>query len=69
MIIKDLIKLLEEEYQKQLPLKEFMGEPSIMIDLFKWNNNKVEYLGITKDFIIDTTNDGVYSVLAGKPKE
>ena len=63
MLIKDLIKLLEDEYQKQLPLSDMMGEPGIMIDVFSEKEKGFEYQGFSKEIFITRSSDGVYPII------
>lgn len=63
MLIKDLIKILEHEYQKQLPNSEMMGEPSIEIDVFGYRNGNLSYLGFSPDIYITSSGCGTYRIL------
>lgn len=67
MLIKDLIKLLEEEYKKQEPYIEMMGEPEVMMDVFEPSDQPhlFRYAGFDKEFIFDWSGDGVYRILRG----
>ena len=70
MLIKDLIKKLEELYSGfDDEYKSVMGEPEIMIDVFRPTFNhsadhKYRYGGFCPDIIIEKTNDGVYDILS-----
>ena len=66
MLIRDLIKMLEEEYQRQLPHAEMLGEPEVWFDVYDLKNAK--YLGITPHPCFDNTTDGVYRILMGDPR-
>lgn len=54
MLIKDLIKSLEKEYENQEKYRDVFGEPSITL----WTET-----GFTHDFKIAHTPDGVFAVL------
>ena len=66
MLIRKLIELLEEEYQRQLPYEEIMGPPTIVFDVFKQTHDgKFTYQGFsTEDIKIETAGDGVYRILS-----
>ena len=67
MLVKDLIKLLEELLEKHKPSQEVMGDCEIMIDVFTYAGyQEFEYAGISKDIIITYTEDSVYPVLTAK---
>lgn len=70
MLIKDLIKLLEEEYKLQESFRyhngqDIMGEPEIVIDVFDLKDYQIEYRGFTPEIYITSSNDGVYRILTG----
>lgn len=69
MLIKDLIKLLEEEYEKQKSYGPEWGEPTICIDAFDWDDENHRYLGIDPNIIIDSSEDGVYRILMADHKK
>lgn len=67
MLIKDLIAQLEALYNTyDDEYKKVMGEPEIMIDVFKRvpNTNYTEYYGFWPKINIDKTGDGVYDILS-----
>ena len=68
MLIKDLIKQLEDLYERRLPGADIMGEPSIEIDVFRKKEGTdcdYEYAGVMThmDIKFGQTPDGVYDVL------
>lgn len=64
MLIKDLIKLLEEEYKEQDRYSDMMGEPEIMIDIFDIDeNHNIRYKGFSPNVTITSSSDGVYRIL------
>lgn len=68
MLLKDLIKQLQELYEKESTpeLLEIFGEPEIMIDTFKYDKERqcFNYYGFDKYIDIDKTADGVYNILS-----
>lgn len=67
MQIKDLIAKLETLYNTyDDSYKNVMGEPEIMIDVFKLvpNTNHTAYAGFSKEINIDKSGDGVYDILS-----
>lgn len=67
MRIKDLIARLEALYNTyDDEYKKIMGEPEIMIDVFKRvpNTNYTEYSGFSQKINIDKSGDGVYDILS-----
>lgn len=67
MLIKDLIAKLEALYNTyDDEYKKVMGEPEIMIDVFKRvpNTNYTEYSGFSHKINIDKSGDGVYDILS-----
>ena len=70
MKIKDLIAKLEALYNiYDDEYKDLMGEPEIMIDLFKLSDNNPrkfyrEYAGISRHIVISKSSDGVYDILS-----
>lgn len=70
MLLKDLIKQLQELYDKEVQgdYLEVFGEPEIMIDTFTnqgadCSNHLFEYVGFDKNIFIDRSGDGVYLIL------
>ena len=68
MLIKDLIKQLEELYQKGVPHIDTFGEPTIEIDVFKCIDKEkglYQYAGIMthSNIKFGKTPDLVYDVL------
>jgi len=66
MLLKDLIKRLQELYDKEVQgdYLEVMGEPEIMIDTFEQNYGSLyNYAGFDKEITIDRSSDGVYLIL------
>lgn len=65
MRLKDLIKQLQDlyaTYDNEYFL--FMGEPEIMIDVFKRTEQGIfTYEGFSKDIAIEKTSDGVYDII------
>lgn len=67
MLVKDLIKLLEELLKEHEPMKEVMGEAVILMDVYEYcGDHKFVYTGVDHDIILSYTPDGVYPVLAAK---
>ncbi len=72
MLIKDLIKQLQELYATyDDEYKYVAGEPEIMIDIFEPivdvfgnSTHTFAYMGFDKDIIIDKSGDGVYDILS-----
>lgn len=73
MLIKDLIKELQDIYDKEVVHRDIMGEPEIMIDKFEpliinspctGEKFVYNYLGITPKISIEQTPDGVYYILS-----
>ena len=66
MLIKDLIKKLEELYQQGVPHIPIFGEPTIEIDVFKvLGTGGYIYAGIhTGDIKFGKSPDGVYDVMS-----
>jgi hypothetical protein len=68
MLIKDLIKKLEELYNSyDEEFKTVMGEPSIEIDVFRQVDDKehyFQYAGFSHDIKIEKSDDGVYDILS-----
>ena len=67
MLIRDLIQMLEAEYQRQCLDTPLLGEPEVVMDV--WNFETRSYLGFTHSIGFDTTGDGVNRILIGKPYE
>jgi len=67
MNLRKFIDMLEAEYEQQMQYSDVMGEPEIVIDLFKesdYCSRKYEYAGFTTQYIvIDNTSDGCYRVI------
>ena len=64
ILIKDLIALLEKEYQEQFKYVELFGEPSIVIDIFGIDkDNNISYKGFDNNIRITFSNDGCYRIL------
>lgn len=65
MNLRKFINMLEAEYEQQMQYADMMGEPEIVIDVFKlMPDGSREYGGfMTKDIIIDNSSDGCYRVL------
>lgn len=55
--IDDVIAALQELKAK--------GETEVMFDVFKHNKQGYWYCGITREWLIDRTADGVYPILSG----
>ena len=69
MLIKDLIQLLEVEYQRQLPDKEYYGEPSVVIDIFGVKDHLICYKGFDTNIRITWSDDGCYRVITAWEEE
>ena len=74
MLIKDLIKQLEDLYEKEKAYIPVMGEPTIEIDVFECVDKAkglYQYAGIMThtDIKIGQTSDGVYHVLTAFKNE
>ena len=68
MLLKDLIKQLQEIYDKGATPEylEIFGEPEIMIDCFKRVEQGVfHYAGFTDKVEIQRSDDGVYLIING----
>lgn len=68
MFIKDLIKVLEKEYEDQKAYGEAWGEPEIHMDVFvesKDHPHLFEYAGVDKDIVFDWSGGGVFRILSG----
>lgn len=66
MLIKDLIKRLEDLYYTyDDEYKHHMGEPEIMVDIFRETDtpHKFEYAGFSPFIHIDKSADGVYDII------
>lgn len=66
MLIKDLIQKLEDLYcTYDDEYKHHMGEPEIMVDIFKETGepHKFEYGGFSPFIHIDKSADGVYDII------
>ncbi len=72
MLIKDLIIQLQELYATyDDECKQVMGEPEIMIDVFKLirdadgkSTHVFSYQGFGKEVLIEKSSDGVYDILS-----
>ena len=68
MLIKDLIKNLEELYNSyDEEFKTVMGEPTIEIDVFRPvedTEHYFQYAGFSHDIKIEKSSDGVYDILS-----
>jgi hypothetical protein len=66
MKLIDLIKQLEDLYcTYDDEYKHHMGEPEIMIDVFRECDtpHKFEYSGFSPNIVIDKSADGVYDII------
>ena len=69
MLLKDLIKELQDTYDKEVQggYLEVFGEPEIMIDIFEEDHKGIGstfvYKGFDKEITIDRSTDGVYMIL------
>ena len=66
MLLKDLIKELQDTYDKEVQgdYLEVFGEPEIMIDTFENTyGNLFSYAGFDKEITINRSRDGVYLIL------
>jgi hypothetical protein len=66
MLIKDLIKCIEDLYYTyDDEYKHHIGEPEIMVDIFKETDirHKYEYVGFSPFIHIDKSADGVYDII------
>ena len=66
MLLKDLIKELQDAYDKEVvgDYLEIFGEPEIMIDTFEESyGNLFSYAGFDKKITIDRSADGTYMIL------
>lgn len=66
MLLKDLIKQLQELYDEEVKHIDVMGEPVIMIDVFRISDEgdrKYEYAGFSPFIDIDRSDDGVYPLI------
>lgn len=68
MYLKDLIEKLQEIYDSHdVEEKLVMGEPEIMIDIFRHalgHEHLFEYTGFDRDIEIEESGDGVYHILS-----
>jgi NDP-sugar pyrophosphorylase family protein len=66
MVIKDLIKALQDLYATyDAEYFQTMGEPEIMIDVFKSvEDHKFAYQGYGRHIVIEKSKDGVYDILS-----
>jgi len=72
MLLKDLISKLESIYEEQKPFIEVIGEPEIVIDLFKEIDKEkhlFKYYGFSQDIKLEYTADGVYNIINAFDKE
>jgi hypothetical protein len=66
MLIKDLIEQLQTLYEKEMIHADVMGDPEIMIDVFKKVEQGVfHYAGFSNEIKIERSADGVYNILSG----
>lgn len=66
MILRDFIRQLEDLYcTYDDEYKHHMGEPEIMVDIFKETGDphKFEYAGFSPFIHIDKSADGVYDII------
>jgi len=69
MLLKDFIKELQRQYDNETSDPEYlemMGEPEIMIDVFKKCENPLheyQYVGFDKEVLVERSGDGVYLIL------
>jgi hypothetical protein len=66
VLIKDLIRKLQDLYDQEMQHVDVMGEPEICIDVFEeTGHGGRQYAGVhTGDFVFDRTADGVYNVIS-----
>lgn len=66
MLLKDLIAQLQELYDKEMEHFDVMGEPVIMIDVFRHaseGDRLFEYAGFSPFIDIERSQDGVYPLI------
>lgn len=65
MLIKSLIDQLQALYDEEIKHVDAMGQPEIMIDVFKKdvNTRKFEYKGFSHNIVIQRSSDGVYPII------
>ena len=68
MLVKDLITQLEAlitERDANPEYKAMMGEADIVIDMFRWDEDRgaFNYIGFSQDVKITKSADGVYDIL------
>ena len=65
MKIKDLIEQLQTLYEKEMLHYDVMGEPEIMIDVFKSTGTQgvFQYAGFSDKIEIQRSSDGVYPII------
>lgn len=71
MYIKDLIVLLSKHYVEEMKHADVLGEPEIMIDVFKQvpGSTHFTYGGIVHDVRVERSADGVYLILSKFSKD
>jgi hypothetical protein len=70
MNLKDLITQLQALYDIESQYADVMGEPEIIIDVFKKvGEHHFQYAGFSKDIRIDRSSDGVYPIINAFAKE
>ncbi len=66
MKLAELIEKLQDLYEQEMQHFDEMGEPEIMIDVFRVadeGDRKFEYAGFSPFIEIDRSQDGVYPII------